>query len=459
MQPLKLSILAKWLKISNQDLSETERNKLITGISTDSRTIKENDVFVAIVGEQFDGHQFIQQAEAKGAAAIIASKKIQTKLPLLMVKDSIEALGIIAREYRKQFSIPIAAVTGSCGKTTVKEMISSILSAHGKSLASRGNLNTEIGLPMTLMELDSSIETAVIEMGARKPGDIRYLMGIAAPTVTMITNAGVAHMGIFGSEKGIVEAKGEIYACLDPKGTAVLNVDEPNVNYWKSLIKTQEMLTFGFSEDASVTAFCSKETEAFSVFTLKTPKGSIEIRLTAPGRHNISNAMGASATALAMGISLDSIKRGLEAFLPVTGRLQIKMGQQGVRIIDDTYNANPVSVKAALAVLAAYPGQKTVVLGDMFELGDDAPRFHREIGQEIKRLGISSFYGVGALTEHAVQAFGEKGKHFENKASLIQELKPALNRNQTILIKGSRGMKMEEVVQALMETRQENHPC
>lgn len=459
---LTLSTIAPWMKA--QLIGEDQS---FTGISIDSRSVSEGNLFIAIKGETVDGHDFIEQAQARGAVAAVVSREVKTKLPLLKVEDSVLALGQLAKQFRNQFSLPMAAVTGSCGKTTIKEMIASILSTAGETLASTGNLNTDIGVPLTLMRLLPEHQYAVIEMGARKPGDIATLMQIASPDVTLITNAGVAHLEIFGSRQGIAKAKGEIFKGLKPSGTAVINVDDPNATYWKSLLTTQKLITFGLKNDVKTDSAeprpdvtCAEliQTENFSTFNLITKQGTIPIKLQAPGKHNVSNALGAAAVAMALGLPLDNIAKGLANFTPVSGRLQFKRGTCGATLLDDTYNANPVSVKAALNVLANFPGEQIFVMGDMLELGPDTVELHREIGTEAKKLGIHKMFGIGSLTENATKAFGLQAKHFSDKKTLIEALHPLLNKTTTVLIKGSRGMRMEEIVKSLLasETRENN---
>lgn len=461
MKPLKLSVLAEWLQTTPQGKEVT-----VTGISTDTRTLVPGDLFVAIKGEQVDSHDCLKEAEMKGAVAAIVSEAVETPLSLLKVSDTVSALGEIAHHYRQQFKLPIVSITGSCGKTTVKEMLASILAVRGPMLANQGNLNTEVGVPLTLLRLEDQHQTAVVEMGARKGGDIRYLMQIASPAVTLITNAGVAHIEIFGSERGIAEAKGEIYAHLDPQGIAVMNIDEPHFTYWQSLLKGQSVITFGFQPTADVTAYQIAHTAMDSVFTLKTPEGSIQIQLSAPGKHNIANALSAAAAGVALGFSLTDIQQGLEAFVPVSGRLQIKLSATGIRIIDDTYNANPQSVKAALDVLSAFQGHKIFVMGDMLELGNDSLQLHRDIGVYARQLGISQMMGIGKFTQAAIEGFGESGQHYPSKAKLIQDLLLVLDKQDqsgknenTVLIKGSRSMRMEEIVAALLKNSKEKNPC
>lgn len=459
MNTLTLSYAAKALDLpfEGQDLA-------INGITTDSKKVIPGDLFVAIVGAKVDGHDFIAEAEKNGAIAVLASKTVTTSLPTLLVSDSIQALGRLARAYRSQFHIPMIAVTGSCGKTTVKEMLAGILALQGPVLSNQGNLNTDVGLPLTLLRLQPEHQSAVVEMGARHLGDIAYLMSLANPTVSLITNAGVAHLEIFGSEKGIAEAKGEIYSNLDEAGTAIINIDDPNAKYWQGLLKArQKYLTFGLEHPAQISAQNVVMQPCFSEFDLVTDLGSTHIHLLAPGKHNILNALAAAAGARGLNVSLADIKSGLERFMPVKGRLQFKKGYKGVTIIDDTYNANPISVKAALSVLATLPGQKIFIMGDMFELGKEELSLHQQTGLDAKNLKIDQLLGVGAMTEEAVKGFGNGATHFINKEQLIKNIVEKIDMNLgepiNLLIKGSRGMRMEEIVVALTTDCQEKTSC
>jgi len=457
MIELKLSSAAEWM-----DAKFFAADQLFQGVSIDSRTVQKGNLFFAIKGDNVDAHDFLEQAQTNGAAAAVVDHYQENiSLPQLQVDNSILALGRLAKRYRQGFSLALAAVTGSCGKTTVKEMLASILSMEGPFLASKGNLNTEIGVPLSLLCLAPEQRYAVIEMGARQKGDIRYLMNLVEPDVTLITNAGVAHLEIFGSERGIAEAKGEIFSSLKPQGTAVINADDPNADYWRSLLSTQAVVNFGLQAKGNTkgtpldfSAANLQQTAETSQFDFLTPLGNRRIQLKAFGEHNVSNAVAAAAVAYVLGISLDNIVLGLEKFLPVSGRLQFKAGKSGIKIMDDTYNANPVSVLAALAVLANCKGKKIFVMGDMLELGSHAVELHREIGEEAQRLGIDKMYGFGRWTAEATKAFGSQAKHYPDKATLIQSLEAeeaGQDEERMILIKGSRGMKMEEIVQALME--------
>ncbi len=445
MNVLSLSYIAKILNLPNAN-----PDIRIKGVNADTRKIVPGDLFVALPGERVDGHDYIQEATAKGAVAVLASRKLETHLPCLIVPNTLQALGILAKHYRAQFSIPLLALTGSCGKTTVKEMIAGILAVKGSVLATLGNQNTEVGVPLTLLRLLPEHSAAVVEMGARHKNDIAYLMSITNPSISLITNAGVAHIEIFGSEQGIAQAKGEIFEGLSPEGTVIINRDDANAEYWLGLLKpTQRLITFGFQEKAEIRAINVQIGSQDSRFELITDIGSIFIKLSTVGEHNIQNALAAAAGARAMGVSLADIQAGLENFRSVTGRLQFKAGSLGAVIIDDTYNANPASMRAALAVLAKLPGKKIFVMGDMFELGSDALDAHRQMGIEAKQLGINTFLGIGELTRAASESFGENAAHYSDKASLIDALSVLSVEGATILIKGSRGMRMEEVVAAL----------
>lgn len=437
---------------------ERDLNQIITGFSTDSRSIKPGDLFIAVVGARVNGHHYIEEALAKGAVAILVNERVETTLPQLVVKDTIIALGKLAYAHRMQFTIPIIALTGSSGKTTVKEMIASILSVSGPVLATAGNLNTDIGVPLTLLRLNETHKNAVIEMGARHKGDIAYLMQITSPHVSLITNAGVAHKEIFGGEEGIAKAKGEIFEQLNPEGIAIINHDDKNASYWKSILQKQQIVSFGMQQEADIHCLDVKLTPFAVNFTLITDIGSIPIQLSVPGIHTIQNALAAAAVARAMNIDLLDIAQGLKQFISISGRLQFKMSQTGCHLIDDTYNANPASMIAALNVLAQCPGQKIMVMGDMFELGTDASQLHYAMGQKAKELKIDKLLAVGELSKEAVSAFGEGATHYTNKSSLIADLMPQATKTSTILIKGSRGMRMEDIVLALTGSR-ETHPC
>jgi UDP-N-acetylmuramoyl-tripeptide--D-alanyl-D-alanine ligase len=436
---------------------------IVKDIVTDSRKISPGSLFIAIPGARVDGHDFIREAEQQGAVGVVVSRSLDTRLPTLLVSDTVLALGKLAKAYRQFFNIPIVAITGSCGKTTVKEMLTCILSEQGSVLSTQGNLNTDIGVPLTLLRLLPEHQYAVIEMGARKKGDIQYLMGLTMPLVTMITNAGVAHQAVFGGQEGIARAKGEIFECLQPGGTAIINADDNYAEYWQSLLNTKQLvLNFGIASSKKLPDIFCKNINldpTISQFELHTDIGEIKIQLNTPGQHMVQNAIAAAAAARSLDISLLKIKSGLEKFSPIAGRLQFKQGILGAVVIDDTYNANPVSMRAALAVLATSLSKQIFVMGDMVELGEDEEKIHAEIGINAKNLGIDKMFGVGPLTALAVKAFGKNATHYSDKNSLIQALKTEMNQETTVLIKGSRFMQMEDIVLALTTHSQETQSC
>jgi len=348
--------------------------------------------------------------------------------------------------------LPLVAITGSNGKTTTKEMIAAILSRAGKALATRGNLNNDIGVPLTLMRLDASYRHGVIEMGANHPGEIAYLVNITRPQVAVITNAGSAHLEGFGSIEGVARAKGEIYGALEADGVAVINADDAYADLWRALAAKCRVFSFGIDKPADVSAKWQGDVHG-SHLHLHTPVGDAELNLALPGRHNVMNALAATAAALAMGVSLDGVVKGLEGLAPVGGRLQIREGINGATIIDDSYNANPVSLRAGIDVLAACQGRRYLALGDMGELGADAEQLHAEAGTYARQAGIDGVYATGPLSKGAVEAFGTGGHHFAEQQQLIAALKTELDSGVTVLVKGSRSSRMERVVAGLTEVQ------
>ncbi|MGB4812968.1 MAG: UDP-N-acetylmuramoyl-tripeptide--D-alanyl-D-alanine ligase [Methylophilaceae bacterium] len=430
-------------------------------VGSDSRNIGAGQLFVALKGENFDGNQYVADAFAKGAAAVLFADEAQISNAHsgLLVKDTRLALGLLASYWRQKFAIPLIAITGSNGKTTVKEMISSILSTvvsggfESKSeniLATIGNLNNDIGMPLTLLRLRENHQYAVIEMGMNHTGEIDYLTELAKPTVALVNNAGTAHIGELGSQQAIAEAKGEIFTGLNMQGVAIINADDTYANYWKTLNSNHKVITFGLNADAVVTA-TTTEHGGQSQVSLKTPSGNISFYLNLLGMHNIQNALAASATAFALDVSLDDIAQGLKRFGGVAGRLTRLQGINEALVIDDTYNANPDSMRAAIDVLVQQPGDKVMVMGDMGELGVDAPRLHAEIGTYAKKSGVDTLLVLGNISLEAANSFGEKAHHFVTIEALVDSLKKRMKKNTTILVKGSRFMKMERVVNAIVE--------
>lgn len=427
-------------------------------VSTDSRKISANDLFVALRGEHFDGYEFIAQAAQRGAAASLVnadSYKEHPPLsnfssPLVVVEDTRLALGQLAAYWRRQFAISLVAITGSNGKTTVKEMLAGILrEAAGSAeavLATQGNLNNDIGMPLTLLQLHAAHRYAVIEMGMNHAGEIDYLTGIAAPDVALINNASGAHLEGLGSVEAVARAKGEIFSGLQHHGTAVMNADDTHVPIWRALAGAHQLLEFGLDPQADVSATWQPRNEGLQL-DVRTPQGNFTALLQVPGAHNARNALAATAAAIALSIPLEKIVVGLEKFSGVAGRLQRKNALHGAHLIDDTYNANPASVRAAISVLAQVSGKHILVLGDMGELGEEAATFHAQIGSEARRAGIEKLYGLGILSGNAVREFGSGARHFEHIEELLPALEKELDAQTTVLVKGSRFMKMERVVQ------------
>lgn len=433
-------------------------------VSTDTRTLAPGALFVALRGERFDGHDFLARAAAQQAAGALVqdsaagAQDAAGTLPLLVVGDTRQALGRLAAYWRRKFSMPLVALTGSNGKTTVKEMLASILrertaadagdgDAEGYVLATRGNLNNDIGVPLTLLELRGGHRYAVVEMGMNHAGEIRYLTGITAPDVALVNNVGTAHIEFFGSVEAIARAKGEIFEGLGPEGTAVINADDRHAPILRELAAARKRIEFGLESEAAVTA-AYRLRFLESEIVLKTPLGEAAAVLRAPGLHNVRNALAASAAAVALRVPAATIAAGLGRFSGVKGRLQQKPALHGATLIDDTYNANPDSARAAIAVLARAPGEKVVVLGDMGELGADSVALHAEIGTAARALGVDRLYTLGEHSVHAARAFGAGARHFERLEDLLAEVATTLSPDVTVLVKGSRFMRMERIVSA-----------
>lgn len=429
---------------------------MFTCVTNDSRGNNLGQLFVAMKGERVDGHDFALSAIENGAAAVMVSHEVAGLSSALLVKNTRLALGDLAAHWRSKFSIPLAAITGSNGKTTVKEMLASILcAATGKDdqvLATVGNLNNDIGLPLTLLKLRAQHRYAVAEMGMNHFGEISYLTRIGRPTVALVNNATTAHLGGLGSVEGIAKAKGEIFEGLVADGVAVINADDAFASFWKSLAAQHKIMTFGLQAAADVTASFKLHAEHTDI-SLNTPLGEAQIKLPVAGRHNVSNALAATTVAIAMGVSLANIVSGLEGFGGVKGRLQRKTGIKGAVVIDDTYNANPASMKAAIDVLAGREGEKLLVLGDMGELGDNAAAMHAEIGAYAKQAGVNSLYVLGELSHEMVKAFGLGAQHFDTPDALVWSLANRMNDFSTVLVKGSRFMQMERVVNLIVEDK------
>ena len=435
-------------------------------VSTDTRALAPRALFVALKGDRFDGHDFVSQAAAAGAAGAMVDEggsgigESGRGLPLLVVKDTRLALGSLAAHWRSKFSMPLVALTGSNGKTTVKEMLASILreavgsespipNPESPVLATRGNLNNDIGVPLTLLELKPGHRYAVIEMGMNHAGEIRYLARLATPDVALVNNAGSAHIEFFASVEAIARAKGEIFEGLKPGGTAVINADDRHAAIWRELAAGRRIVDFGIERRAAVSAtYRLRWLE--SEIVVKLPQGEARAVLKAPGLHNVRNALAASAAAVALQVPAPAIEQGLARFAGIKGRLQKKTARGGATLIDDTYNANPESIRAAIDVLAACPAPTILVLGDMGELGARSAELHRDIGAYARRQNISSLFAIGDATRETVAAFGPAAAHASSLDDLLHMLRPQTTSSRaTLLVKGSRFMQMERVVAEL----------
>jgi len=425
-------------------------------VSTDSRTLARGALFVALRGERFDGHQFLPTARERGAAAAMVDEESKStaegaRLPLLVVADTKTSLKRLAAKWRARFDIPLIAVTGSNGKTTVKEMIAAILRAHfgtAQVLATEGNLNNDIGLPLTLLRLRDAHRAAVIEVGMNHPGETATLAAIASPTVALVNNAQREHQEFMKDVAAVAREHAAVFGALRPGGVAVINADDEFAGYWRGLLAGRRVRDFGLERPAEVSG--RHELAHFgSLIELRAPEGQARIELHASGRHNALNACAAAASALAAGASLDAVAKGLAAFRPVSGRMQRLAARSGANLIDDSYNANPDSVRAAVDVLAAEPGIKFLLLGDMGEVGERGAEFHEEIGRYARERGVDRLYATGELCRAAVAAFGEGARHFAGIDDLIAAAREEIVPNAAALVKGSRFMRMERVVQAL----------
>lgn len=440
--------LKKTAKILHTKL--TGNNAEFLNISIDTRTLQAGDLFIAIEGEKFDGHDFIQAAEEKQAAAAVISKPIETHLPTLLVEDTTQALGKLASFHRDKFDIPIIGITGSCGKTTTRSLIANILQQENKTLSSQKSFNNQIGVPLTLLGLNKQHHYAVIEMGTNHFGEISYLTHIAKPTITLITNAAPVHLEGLKSVEGVSRAKGEIFEGLPSDGIGIINIDDEFSPYWSQLVSPKKIMTFSIQKKADVYAKniqCNNQDT--TTFTLVTPQGKSDIELPLLGKHNVANATAAACIACALSIPLSSIQKGISTITPVDHRLNTYTGHRGAHIINDSYNANPLAFKAALGILADQPGKKILVSGDMKELGKDTKTYHEELGIEAKKQGIQSIYAYGEFSKYTADAFGENAQHFLDQEQLIDTLKPALDPQTTVLIKGSLSMNMGHIAEAL----------
>ncbi|HEV2431790.1 MAG TPA: UDP-N-acetylmuramoyl-tripeptide--D-alanyl-D-alanine ligase, partial [Burkholderiales bacterium] len=428
---------------------------LFTGVSTDSRSVRAGDLFVALRGERFDGHDFLKAAAAAGAAAAMvdAAYRGEYPLPALVVGDTRRSLGDLARYWRARFAPTLIAITGSNGKTTVKEMLAAILRRHAGEeavLATRGNLNNDIGLPLTLLGLRHAHRWCAIELGMNHKGEIAYLAGIARPTVALVNNAQREHLEFMRSVDEVASENASVYDALPADGVAVINADDPHAAFFRRRAGKRRSVDFGLGGAAVGGRYRLQHLS--SEIRLHTPAGEADATLAIPGIHNVRNALAAAACAYAVGIRPITIGEGLTAFRPYTGRLQVKKAARGATVIDDSYNANPDSVRAAIDVLASCPPPTALVLGDMGEVGEHGAEFHREVGAYARSKGVSQLLALGEATKHAVDAFGAGARHLATVDEIISNLEA-----NTVLVKGSRFMKMERVVAALTGMAEAGH--
>ena len=433
--------------------------QVVNGLTTDTRAIAQGQLFVALAGERFDAHDFLAAAVQAGAAGLLVSdeQRLPAGVLAVLVADTRLALGQLAAAWRAQFTLPLIAVTGSNGKTTTKEMIASILETAypGAVLATRGNFNNDIGLPLTLLGLHAGHRAAVVEMGMNQPGEIAYLTQLARPTVALVNNAQRAHLQGMGDLAEIAREKGSIFTGLAAAGVAVFNADDAQSAVWQAQVDAagQRPLRFAVNQPAEVRGTLTQQGLDF-LLALQTPAGEAQLVLPVPGRHNAVNALAATAACLAASIALPQVVAGLQSFRGVKGRLQRRQGQQGAQILDDTYNANPDSVRAGIDVLASTIGKKILVLGDMGEIGEGSHQCHDEIGGYAKSQGVDRLYALGEASAQAVRNFGEGGRHFCNIDKLIAAVQKELAADTTVLVKGSRFMRMERVADALVAEEQ-----
>ena len=423
-------------------------------VVSDSRSIGDGELFVALRGEHYDAHDFVADVAKHRAAGALVNRLVSVHIAQVVVPDVLGGLTAFARAWRRDFPGTVVGITGSNGKTTVKEMTGSILGQRAGCLVTQGNLNNHIGVPLTLARLETAHRYAVIEMGANHPGEIAHLAGIASPTVGLVINAGPAHLEGFGGLEGVARAKGELFSALGREATAVVNADDRFAPLWRGLARgAGRTITFGMREPADFRAGPPTSRLAqdrfVTEFELDCPLGRSRLVLNLAGEHNVMNALASAAAAYAAGAGLTDIERGLEAVLPVSGRMQLKPALAGARLIDDSYNANPGSVRAGLTSLAAIPGEHWLVLGEMAELGPDSGRLHAEVGEFARVTGVTRLLAVGPETRHAVESFGPGASWFASADELVAALGPELRTGVTVLIKGSRVNRLERVAGAL----------
>jgi UDP-N-acetylmuramoyl-tripeptide--D-alanyl-D-alanine ligase len=430
----------------------TGADREYSGVSSDTRTLKAGELFVALRGPRFNANEFVGAAEAAGASGAVVDTRVDRSIPQIVVKDTLEALQKSSAAWRAQFVIPVIGVAGSNGKTTCKEMTAAILSRAGATLHTRGSLNNHIGVPLTLHRLDPAHRFAVIEIGTNHSGEVDALCKLARPTVGLITNAGAEHLEGFGTVEGAARAEGEMIAGLDATQTAVINADDEFAALWRGMTRAR-LVTFGVDNPADYTATdvhtAIGDAGFVTRFRLRAPQGTQDIELNLAGRHNVLNALCAAAAACAAGATLDDVRLGLATMRPVPGRLQFKSAPSGAWIVDDSYNANPSSMKAGIEVLEKVDARRWLVMGDMGELGDAAPGSHRDIGRFARDHRVDRLFATGKLAALTVEAFGPGAEWYADTESLSRAVNAELTREVCVLVKGSRSNRLERVVDAL----------
>jgi UDP-N-acetylmuramoyl-tripeptide--D-alanyl-D-alanine ligase len=449
---MKLSDVATALK-----LTLPTEDAICQGVSIDSRTAPEGSLYVAIKGENHDGHQYVSQLESRCVAAIV-NRKVETNLPCFQVADTLQAMTTLARYWRDQITPSVVAITGSCGKTTTRELLRSILAQFSSVMASKKSQNNAIGVPLTLLQATREHKHLVLEVGTSFPGEIALHSHLVRPSIAVILNATTAHLAGLVSLEGVVQEKGDLLLGLQKNGVAILNRDDPYFSVWeKRVLPSQKIVSVGLDLQANVRGEdLVVEADGTLSFTLSAKGVSKRLHLPLLGRHNVLNALAAIAVALELGIGMELIQAGLTAGSFEPRRLEVKLIREGVTLIDDTYNANPKSMQAAIELLAEMPNfKKILVVGDMLELGDQSIEFHRRVGEQAKALGISMLYGYGSFSQETVVAFGKRGTHWQDLAELSTHLQEELTAGTVVLVKGSNSMGMDQVVRALTESTEE----
>jgi len=419
------------------------------GVSIDSRTIQAGELFIALSGPNFDGKKFVSQARGKGAVAAVVDSIVEDEIAQIEVDDARLALGQLGAIWRGQHAVTVIGITGSNGKTTLKDLTAACLSAVSPTLATQGNLNNDIGMPLMMSRIDKTHQFVILEMGANHAGEIAYLTSLAKPKVVAITNAAAAHLEGFGSIEDVAHAKAEILQGNVQPDIAILNADDEYYSYWMSLVENCNVLSFGLDENADIRADQIEIGNGQTRFTLHLPDTKLDLTVPLAGAHNVRNACAAAAIATALDVPSEKIKAALESVEPIAGRLQTLQSRSGATLYDDSYNANPLSVIAAAEYLVSLPGENWLVLGDMAELGEDAAQMHHDVGESIRRVGVDRLYTFGELSRNAADAFGERASAYESIAALIEGVSEGLTSDVNVLVKGSRSMRMERVVDAL----------